>query len=222
MLSTMEIVTMAREDHALQREGELAQLVDIVREHKPRVVLEIGTFRGGTFRAWCECARDDALLISVDMPEGPFGGGYAPHESVRIRSRAHGGQRVVLIRGDSHQFDVVAQVLAALNGRSVDFLFIDGDHTFDGVQADFLTYMPLVADDAIVALHDVVPYPEVPECEVDRFWREYVLPRFPYAQTIRTDGDYAGCGIGVVRMNAIDGITVTPFWRKSVTVQDDE
>lgn len=202
MLSTAEIVEMARDDQALQRRGELARLVDIVRDHHPLVVLEIGTFKGGTLRAWCECAGHNALIISVDLPGGPFGGGYFPHEAARIEGRRHGEQQVKLIQGDSHSFDVVAQVLAALNGRSVDFLFIDGDHTFEGVQADFLTYTPLVAPDAIVALHDVVPYPEIPECQVDRFWREHVLPRFPEAQTIRTDGDYAGCGIGVLRWSA--------------------
>lgn len=210
MLTTEQIVDMAREDQALQRRGELAQLVDIVREHQPHTVLEIGTFKGGTFRAWCECASDDALLISVDLPGGEFGGGYLPHESARIRAHARGGQQVTLIEGDSHSFDVVAQVLSALNGRAVDFLFIDGDHTFDGVQADFLTYTPLVASDGIVALHDVVPYPEVPECQVDRFWREHVLPRHPRAKTIRTDGDYAGCGIGVIqwRTFAVDRLAV--------------
>lgn len=199
MLSTETIVEMAREDAALQRRGELAQLVDIVREQRASVVLEVGTFKGGTLRAWCECAADDALLISVDLPGGEFGGGYMPHEMARIGGRRHGDQKVTLIQGDSHSFQVQAEVLAVLDGRSVDFLFIDGDHTFDGVSADFETYTPLVASGGIVALHDVVPYPEVPECQVDRFWRDVVLRRFPDAQTIRTDGDYAGCGIGVIR-----------------------
>lgn len=203
MPTTDEIVDMAREDHALQRRGELAQLVDIVRSRQPQVVLEIGTFRGGTMRAWCECATDDALLVGVDLPGGEFGGGWAFTDDARICGRAKEGQRVVLIAGDSHSIDIEHRVNEALEGRQVDFLFIDGDHTYDGVKSDFQMYGKLLAPGGVIALHDVVPYPEVPRCQVDKFWSEFVVPRFPATQTIRTEGDYAGCGIGVVRLAAV-------------------
>lgn len=196
---TDQIVALARANHALQREGELAQLVDIVREHAPKVVLEIGTFRGGTLAAWCQCAADDALLIGVDMPGGEFGGGWAYGDKERITGFAYPDQGIVLLEGNSHELKTKAEVVAALCDRPVDFLFIDGDHTFQGVQSDFIEYAPLVAPGGIIAFHDVVPYPEVPRCEVDRFWREEILPEHPDAIEIRTDGDYAGCGIGVIR-----------------------
>lgn len=196
---TEEIVALARANHALQREGELEQLVDIVREHAPSTVLEIGTFRGGTLAAWCQCAADDALLIGVDMPGAEFGGGWAQGDEPRIKGFARERQRVELVAGDSHTPAVQWKVDDLLGDREVDFLFIDGDHTFDGVKADFENYESFVAPGGIIVFHDVVPYPEVPRCEVDRFWREHILPAHPEAIEIRTDGDYAGCGIGVIR-----------------------
>jgi hypothetical protein len=42
-----------------------------------------------------------------------------------------------------------------LDGRAVDVLFVDGDHSYEGVRADLLGYAPKVAADGIVALHDI-------------------------------------------------------------------
>lgn len=36
----------------------------------------------------------------------------------------------------------------------VDFIFIDGDHSFDGLRGDWEVWSPLVAPGGIVALHD--------------------------------------------------------------------
>lgn len=196
---TPEIVELARQNHALQRKGELGRLVDIVRLHEPKVVLEIGTFRGGTLAAWCQCAADNALLVTVDMPGGEFGGGWADGDQSRIKGFARAEQSIHLIEGNSHDVATKSMVVTAIAGRPADFLFIDGDHTFDGVCSDFIEYAPLVRPGGIIALHDVVPYPEVPRCEADVFWREHILPAHPEAIEIRTDGDYLGCGIGVIR-----------------------
>lgn len=183
---------------ALQREGELAQLVELVQTRLPRTILEIGTYRGGTLRAWCESAAEDALLVSVDLPGGEFGGGCPEGALSTLYHCANADQRVVLIRGDSHDAGICQQIVDALEGRQVDFLFIDGDHTYDGVKADFVAYAPLVAEGGLISLHDVVPYPEVPRCQVDRFWSEDIEPAFSDARVIRTAGDYLGCGIGVL------------------------
>lgn len=36
----------------------------------------------------------------------------------------------------------------------IDLLFIDGDHSYDGVLSDWMTYSPLLADESIVIFHD--------------------------------------------------------------------
>jgi predicted O-methyltransferase YrrM len=43
-----------------------------------------------------------------------------------------------------------------LKGSEGDFLFIDGDHTYQGVKQDFQMYSPLVKKGGIVAFHDIV------------------------------------------------------------------
>jgi O-antigen biosynthesis protein len=157
---------------ASQKERELAPLLDLLAERRPRCVVEIGTARGGSFYAWCQVAAPDAVVVSIDLPGGPFGGGYSEEDAERFREFAQPGQDVHFLRRDSHDPGTVQALQDVLEGRRIDFLFIDGDHAYYGVRKDFDLYSPLVADDGLIAFHDVFPHREVPEVKVDVLWRE--------------------------------------------------
>jgi predicted O-methyltransferase YrrM len=161
----------AKRRRAKQKSSEFARLCQVVEKAKPRVVLEIGTMHGGTLWAWCRLATDDALIISVDLPGGGFGGGYDPRHARTLRSYAGCGQRLELIAGDSHSPKTLRQVQQILGERAIDLLFIDGDHTYEGVSQDFAMYGPLVRPSGLIAFHDVLPCrPE--DGQVSRFWEE--------------------------------------------------
>jgi predicted O-methyltransferase YrrM len=71
-----------------------------------------------------------------------------------------GSQRVSLLMGrDSHSETTFRRVARLLGGRSIGFLFIDGDHSRYGVRQDFDMYSPLVAPGGLVAFHDISPNP---------------------------------------------------------------
>lgn len=193
-----DIAQRARNARALQRVGELAQLVERVAELAPRVVVEIGTCHGGTLHAWCECAADGALIVSIDLPDGEFGGGYAPGDTPKLLGFAKRGQSVKLLRGDSHESRIRTALVNVLNGRMIDFLFIDGDHTYEGVAQDFADYSPLVRPGGLIAFHDVVPHPGDVRVEVHRFWDNLRASELFATKMIRTHGDYEGCGIGTL------------------------
>lgn len=55
--------------------------------------------------------------------------------------------RVQWLRGYSHE-------AAREWSRSIDFLFIDGDHSYDGVRRDWDEWSPHVRGDGLIALHD--------------------------------------------------------------------
>ncbi len=65
-----------------------------------------------------------------------------------------------------------------------DLLFIDADHTYEGVRRDHLTYAEMVRPGGIVAFHDALPRAAYPEVEVHRYVA--TLPG------IRTIGDEVG------------------------------
>ena len=50
-----------------------------------------------------------------------------------------------------------------------DLVFIDADHTFDGVARDYARYAPLAAHQGVIAFHDALPRAAYSEVEVHRF-----------------------------------------------------
>jgi cephalosporin hydroxylase len=171
-MTAEEITDMAMHHLAAQKHDELIGMVRLLLERRPRSVVEIGTMQGGTLAAWCACAADDAVIVSVDLPGGEWGGGYSADRCDTIRDFARDGQELVLIQGNSQDPDTIDLVERTLDGRTVEFLFIDGDHTYEGVAADWNNYSRLVTPGGLVAFHDILPHPPVPKLRVDQFWRD--------------------------------------------------
>jgi predicted O-methyltransferase YrrM len=72
---------------------------------------------------------------------------------------------ITLIKGNSRTASTVRDVSTVLNGRPLDLLFLDGDHEFAGVEADFLIYSPLVRPGGFIVFDDVnSQYPGILKC----------------------------------------------------------
>jgi predicted O-methyltransferase YrrM len=86
-----------------------------------------------------------------------------------------------------------------LNGRKIDFLMVDGDHRYTGVKKDWQLYSPLVKQNSLIALHDILFHPKVPECKVDKLWKEiktnYKHREFIDRENDRGWGQWGGIGI---------------------------
>jgi predicted O-methyltransferase YrrM len=184
----------------MQVRSELRSLLELLAREPPRAVVEVGTGRGGTLFLFAAVAQPDALLISIDaaQAEGVFGGRRAYKRRARLyRALGTPDQRVVFIPADSHQQQTRRMVEDELGGRPVDLLFIDGDHTRAGVEADFRQYSPLVREGGLVAVHDIAPGPVELVGGVPDFW-----PHIRDGDSLELVEDWAqgGCGIGVLRL----------------------
>lgn len=117
--------------------GDQAALVGVLTLVRPRLGVEIGTFQGGSLEIIaprCEEVHTFDLISHVDAK--------LPNVAYHL--------------GDSRQ--TVKEVLSgfAAEGRTVDFVLIDGDHERDGVAADVRNVLDSpAAHRTVVLLHDV-------------------------------------------------------------------
>lgn len=181
-----------------QVHSEMLQMFEHVSAFQPSVILEIGTAKGATLLGWCRIASKK--VVSVDLPGGIHGGGYPAIKQRLYREFVVGraGVDLQLIQADSHSEATRKSVELVLAGDKIDVLFIDGDHTYDGVKADFELWSPLVRSGGMVIFHDILPHKVVAHCEVDQLWNE-LKPRYPHEEFI-SDPDQGWAGIGVLTM----------------------
>jgi predicted O-methyltransferase YrrM len=192
-----------------QRTAEIASLLRLLQNAQPRNLVEIGTASGGTLFMLTQVAAPNATIVSVDLPGGQLGGksSLSRHRYPLWRSRLYRGfardsQTVHVIRGDSHEVSTVHDVQRRLPEGKIDFLFIDGDHSYEGVHRDFELYSPLVREGGLVAFHDIVPSgpgKHGDPGDVPIFWRE-IRERHKVEAEFVDDWDWGSCGIGVVRL----------------------
>ena len=119
-----------------------------------RRLVEIGVFHGVNTRAFREAMAPDGVLLAVDpFPRRFFGiRGYGWARRIAHREVARGGNgRVVWLecRGEEAPGRIAAQPVLP-----VDFVFIDGDHSYEGLRGDWLAWKSRVAPGGVVALHD--------------------------------------------------------------------
>jgi cephalosporin hydroxylase len=174
----------------IQSRPELIALLKVLKQARPSRVLEIGTANGGTLFPFTRIAATDALLVSVDLPGGPGGGGYPADRIPLYQAFPLPGQRLELIRDDSHDPSVLKRVAELVGDQGLEFLFIDGDHSYEGVRRDYEMYGPLVKPNGLIAFHDIEFCPDV-----QRFWDEVKVGK----QTQELlEGDKQRYGIGLI------------------------
>lgn len=143
-----------------------------------KTYLEIGV-HNGTSMSYIVCqARAPVFCVGVDLFEGTISR-YASDRLLQARTEANlqalntSGSTIRLVRGNSQRPETLTRVQQELGDRPVDLLFIDGDHTFEGVKRDFELYGALVPPGGYLVFDDYcADYPGILKCV-----KEVVLPR---------------------------------------------
>jgi Methyltransferase domain len=177
---------------------ELLGLVRLIERQPLQTVCEIGTFRGGTLYLWCQLVQPNGSIFSIDLPGGAFGGGYNERSLPFFESFITPGQSLDCLRGNSHEASVRDDFAGRLAGRQLDFLFIDGDHSYQGVRQDYEDYSPFVKTGGVIGFHDIVQRATHPELEVWRFWQELKASQKVTHEFIETGNQRRRIGIGAV------------------------
>lgn len=172
--------------HTLQKRSEILALASAVAALKPKIVLEIGTARGGTLLIWSSLASHKVVscdLVHRDAQRSLLEALPPPGSACKVR----------LLTGNSHEAGFKQRVAQELNGEQADFLFIDGDHTEAGVAQDYNDYREFVRPGGIIAFHDIVENQPLTTNQVYHVWKKLK----PHNRTEEFVSDPAQCGFGI-------------------------
>jgi predicted O-methyltransferase YrrM len=133
-----------------------------------RTLVELGVMHGATTALLRSVMAAEGVITGIDRhPPGKLFVSFerlvAQHEVAR-----HPRGRAVLLREWSYE-------AARRWTAPIDFLFVDGDHSWAGLEGDWRDWTPHVVRGGLVALHDSRPMPDRDVLDSVRFTTEVVL-----------------------------------------------
>jgi len=203
-----------------QKICELEMLQNFLGDMKIEKVLEIGTFFGGTALLWAKMVEKyNGKVFCVDLQfdwniVSPYTNrvDFIKHANGNSRdlnlknfdvlryNQVYKGTQwekyITELEGNSYDLDFKTKVKTIVG--KVDILFIDGDHSYQGVKDDFYSYSDLVKPNGYIVLHDILDTPHHRECGcfVHELWAE--LKSKYHTVEFLDPVDHFSMGIGVV------------------------
>lgn len=154
----------------LKSPNDLFRQAQIIWETKPDIIVETGTWMGGSAYWYAELR---AQVHSVDVSE-------------RLGRRVDA--RNVYYTGDSLDPDIVSSIRQACEGKKV-MVVLDSEHTKKRILGELDAYADLVSPGCYLIVEDLVLYPEVGEG-----LREWLPdhPEFTIDEDIMVNTDHPG------------------------------
>lgn len=134
-----------------------AEILRLIEQHRPKVCVELGSWQGASAVPIArQIQRWGGTLTCVDTWSGQLdehGGSLAGKSPVMILSCA----RALVEAGVSANVRLIPATTAeAANvwSEPIDFLYIDADHSYEGVLADLLAWVPHVRSGGLIVGDD--------------------------------------------------------------------
>lgn len=183
-----------------QNRGEFLGLLSLLASRHPTIGCEIGTRHAGSLFMLCRGLPSLRRIAAIDL--------FFQRRAAFI-SLQRQDQDVYFIEGNSHAASTRKKLSTFLNGDHVDFLFIDGDHSYEGSKRDFEIYRSAVRPGGLVIFHDIVmdmttraqsptPLSKAIAGGVPILWQE--LKRQYVHHEFVEDWNQDGRGIGAIEM----------------------
>lgn len=145
------------------------------------VIVEIGSFKGGSticFAAGASAKGVTIHCIDTFMAENVTGNEGQDTYAAFLHNTAIYRDMITVHRG--YSYDMHGEF-----SEQIDLLFVDGDHSYEGVTSDLRLYVPRMHDNAILIMHDSAHLP------IQQAIREFILP-IEIKRLARLPNMYAG------------------------------
>ena len=136
-------IVASRPGFASAKASEIITLAWLASYLKPRLLVEIGTQRGGTTLLLIQNAGPEARVVTLDV--------LSPAEHPEIGCAFRGTpweKQIELLCGDSRTFD-----WSPWQGQA-DLVYVDGCHEYECVWADTKTALGLLSNQGVIVWHD--------------------------------------------------------------------
>ena len=130
-------------------------LCGLIKEKKPRKIVEIGVSAGGTTALILQCLKMlnvEAEMYSVDLMKRwyqneKYETGFAAKKMIKdLKDKIYHS----LLVGNSIPF------FLEKIGNNIDFLILDTTHTLPGEYLDFIVSLPFLKEGCVVVMHDTI------------------------------------------------------------------
>ncbi len=167
----------------------------LIAELRPAIYVELGVHWGHSYFSFCKAIRESGCATKsygVDTWQGDEHAGFYNDEVFGHAYRHNDSTYADFSRLLRMTFD---DAVDYFSDESVELLHIDGLHTYEAVRHDFETWLPKLADGAVVIFHDI----NVRErgFGVWRFWEEIKSTYPAHFEFVHSHG------LGVVQVKAI-------------------
>ena len=143
---------------------EIMAICSILAEHGPKNLLEIGTFDGNTTLQMAFNTPDDAIIHTLDLPSESI----RTHQPVlksdiqfiedQKKQKRKFEESSVAYKIHQHFGDSTQCDFSQFTKRgSLDFIFIDGGHSYECVQSDTENALKVLAKGGMILWHDFTP-----------------------------------------------------------------
>lgn len=160
-------------------EHELLTLGALTKVLQPKLVVEFGTFMGGSTLAMASNMPQDGRIVTIDL------------DPTARKTHVHGmGVGLsdfdvgTLFRGTRYESQIEQRFANTVNFRdddllqAADLVFVDADHTYEFAKRDTQTALTFMKPGGSILWHDYTWEPANPECvgvtrTVNEFWEEH-------------------------------------------------